>query len=221
MKWYLCVFVACALQHTLLECRLSARLDGKSIINRYYAAVTGFGIGADDEKNILHHGGAPTYGEMTLEGVDKLIAYLKPTKQDVFVDAGSGVGKLVVQFFFDTEVKKSIGVELSKERFDKALQIKEALKKDKALPRGRSLEFYHADILDAIPPDTTLFFMCSTCFSHDLMKKITERLSKLKPSLRVVTLKQLPKNEDFMLQDTLELPMTWSPSTSVYIYKKK
>ncbi len=195
------------------------KFDAQEIIDRYYTNVTGFGIPNEDEAHIRKHGGAPTYGEMTVEGADELIKYLKPQKTDVFVDAGSGVGKLVVHFFFATDVVKSIGIELSKERFEKALKIKNALAKDNLLPRNRSLEFYHADILDALPNDVTIFFMCSTCFSPELMQKISNKLLTLKPGLRIVTLKQLPAHKRFVLQDTLQLPMTWSSSTSVYIYE--
>lgn len=192
---------------------------GKEVIERYYSDISGFGIAHEDEKNIIAHGGAPTYGEITVQGADALINYLKPQKNDVFVDAGSGVGKLAVHFFFATDVAKSIGIELSQERYEKALKIKAALEKDKLIPQGRSLEFYHEDILKADFKQATIFFMCSTCFSSELMQKITEKLSHLTKGLRVITLKQLPKNDHFELKDTLLLPMTWSARTTVYIYE--
>ena len=61
--------------------------------------------------------------------------------------------------------------------------------------------------------------MCSTCFSEELMEKITKKLESLKPGLRVVTLKQLPTKSKFTLLTTLHLPMTWSENVSVYIYE--
>lgn len=59
---------------------LSKKADGKEIINRYCGSISGFGIGTEDEKKIREQGGAPTYGEMTLEGTDSLIEHLKPEK---------------------------------------------------------------------------------------------------------------------------------------------
>jgi len=194
-------------------------VDSKKIIETYYADITGFGIAHDDEKHIIDCGGAPTYGEMTFEGVETLLQYLKPQKTDVFVDAGCGVGKLVVQFFFSTDVAKAVGIELSKERSEKAMSVKAALAKDGLLPSNRSLELYHADILDVDIHDATIFFMCSTCFSSELMQKITHKLSGLKPGLRVITLKELPETQRFVLRETLRLPMTWSSATSVYCYE--
>jgi hypothetical protein len=192
---------------------------GKKIINQYCDNVSGYGIPKDDEAHIIQCGGAPTYGEITLDAAEKLITYLKPTEKDVFVDAGSGVGKLVTQFFFSSPIRKSIGIELSKQRFKKAMNIKEALKKDNKVPTDRTLEFYNQNILDADFNDATIFFMCSTCFSKDLMQKITDKLSHLKSGLRVVTLKQLPGNKKFKLIHQMNLNMTWSKKTTVYIYE--
>lgn len=196
------------------------KVDAQDILQRYYSGVTGFGIARDDEEHVIKHGGAPTYGEMTIEGTQKLLDYLKPQKTDVFVDAGSGVGKLVSQVFFTTDVSKCVGIELSKERHAKAVQVKKNLEKDSLVPQGRLLEFHNTDILTADLNDVTIFFMCSTCFSPELMQKITAKLAGLKPGLRVVTLKHLPDNEEcFVLRNTLQLPMTWSASTPVYIYE--
>jgi hypothetical protein len=191
----------------------------KNIINQCYNDISGFGISKEDENNIRSHGAAPTYGEMTFEGTEKLTNYLKPKETDVFVDAGSGVGKVVVQFFFSTPIKKSIGIELSKERFNNAMKVYDILQKNKDIPKDRAIEFYNQDILDADLKDVTLFFMCSTCFSCELMQKITEKLAQLKPGLRVITLKHLPVHKNFKLVHEMTLPMTWSENSTVYIYE--
>ena len=112
-----------------------------SFIEENYKDITGFGISTEDTENITNCGGAPTYGEITQDSAQALIDYLKPTAQDVFVDAGSGVGKLVVQFFFATPIKKAIGVELSQERFKKAIKVKESLAQKKLIAAGRILDF--------------------------------------------------------------------------------
>lgn len=195
------------------------KIDSEKIINTYYKDISGFGIPKDDEANILKCGGAPTYGEMTFEGTEQLIKYLEPKNSDVFIDAGCGVGKVTIQFFFSTNITKSIGIELSKERYTKAKKVLEALKKDNRIAQGRTLEFYNQDILEANLSDATIFFMCSTCFSEELMKKVTEKLSKLKQDLRVITLKRLPEHKNFSLIHQMNVTTTWSNSTILYIYK--
>ncbi len=191
----------------------------KKIIDQYYNTVSGFGISKEDEEHIKKNGCASTYGEITCDSVEKLINYLQPKKTDVFADAGCGVGKLVIQFLLSSPVKKSIGIELSKERYNKALTVKEALRKDKKLPDNRILEFYNDNILNVNLNEVTIFFMCSTCFSSELMQQITAKLATLKPGLRIITLKSLPDNKNFKLITTMNLPMTWSSSTPVHIYE--
>ena len=112
---------------------LDLATESKKIIDQYYSSVSGFGISKEDEEHIRKSGCASTYGEITVDSVQKLIDYLQPKQSDVFADAGCGVGKLATQFILASPVKKSIGVELSKERYDKAMRVKAALQKDKKL----------------------------------------------------------------------------------------
>lgn len=195
------------------------KINCKNIITTYCKEVSGFGISKADEENIRKHGGAPTYGEMTFKGTELLINYLKPKKSDVFIDAGSGVGKVSIQFFFSTDISNVIGIELSEERYKKSKSILDSLQKNNEIPKGRALEFYNQDILHADLSGATLFFMCSTCFSDKLMQNITEKLSKLKPGLRVITLKKLPERNDFKLVHQMNVTTTWSNNTIVYVYE--
>ena len=214
--FFCCIFGLIILVNTIIAYE---KPDAKKILDKYYSSVTGFGISIEDQNNITKHGGCPTYGEITEESTAQLIDYLKPKSTDVFVDAGSGIGKVALQFLISSDINKSIGIELSNERHKKAADILETLKKNNEIPQGKILEFYNQDILDADLSQTTIFFMCSTCFSLDLMKKITDKLAKLKPGMRVITLKQLPANENFKLIHQMDLAMTWSPSSLVYIYE--
>lgn len=82
----------------------------------------------------------------------------------------------------------------------------------------RILEFRNEDILTADISDATIVFTCSTCFSEEVMKNLTEKLAQLKEGLRVLTLKQLTPHVDFKLVKTYTLPMTWSKTSPVYLY---
>src|SRR5207302_804459 len=58
-----------------------------------------------------------TYGEILYPSVDSLIDYLEDlSSDDVFYDLGSGIGKVPLQFFLKTPVKKACGIEASKTR---------------------------------------------------------------------------------------------------------
>ena len=191
----------------------------KEEINTLYGDVTGFGISAKDTSLIESHGCASTYGEITFEGVATLLKILKLKDTDVFYDLGCGIGKMVVQVYLSSPVKKSVGIELSSERAENAFKAQEQLESDNKLKPGRTLAFYKESFLDTDLSDATAIYLASTCFSDDIMQKVTNKLTTLKKGLRVATLKQLAPNNKFTLIDQFILPMTWSESTPVYLYE--
>ena len=71
------------------------------------------------------HKGEKVYGEATWSGVNQMIKHFRPlTKDDVFLDIGSGRGKMVLHMALQTPVKKCIGVELVKSRHEDAIKLK-------------------------------------------------------------------------------------------------
>lgn len=203
----------------LPQCYKEQTSSLKEEIDKLYRDITGFGISAEDTGLIEAHGCAATYGEITFDGVETLLKLLKLKDTDVFYDFGCGVGKMVVQVYLDSPVKKSVGIELSNERAENARKIQEQLQLDNKLQPGRTIAFYEESFLDADVSDATVIYLASTCFSDDIMKKVTDKLGTLKKGLRVVTLRQLAANNKFSLIDQFILPMTWSDSTPVYLYE--
>lgn len=188
-------------------------------IESLYQGVTGFNISEEEANNINNKGGASTYGEITYQSAKKILDDLNIIPSDVFYDLGSGIGKLNIQVFLTTPVKKVVGIELSPTRFKYAHDIQEKLKKEGAIKNSRILSFLKEDITQADLSDATIIYMCSTCFSDELMKKLLDKLSKLKKGLKVITLKKFPENKVFNLIKSYTLPMTWSTNTTVYLYK--
>mmetsp|Transcript_9252 Transcript_9252/g.30561 ORF Transcript_9252/g.30561 Transcript_9252/m.30561 type:complete len:488 (-) Transcript_9252:28-1491(-) len=61
--------------------------------------------------------GCSTYGELTAEGTRTLLNVLaRPLRSAIFVDLGSGSGRVVLQAAMETEALASVGVELSPTR---------------------------------------------------------------------------------------------------------
>lgn len=83
-------------------------------------------LSRDDQDHIRSVGGAraDVYGEMTANGWTFLgsAAGVGLTPQDHFLDLGSGYGALVLQAVTDFGVQHSMGIELSQDRHDQALQ---------------------------------------------------------------------------------------------------
>lgn len=188
-------------------------------IEELYNGVSGFGINSDEEEAVRRIGSSPVYGEIKPEAVSQLEEYLKLTAHDVFYDLGSGVGKMVVQIYLDTPVKKSVGIELSPTRSNKAQSVKEKLKQQRLLDPKRILEFRTEDIMNSDISDATVIYLASTCLSDEYMKKITDRLAQLKKGLRVLTLRKLPPHKDFKEITQLTAPMTWSTGSTIHVYE--
>ena len=59
--------------------------------------------------------GSLTYGEMLYPSVKKLLNKLQIESNDIFLDLGSGLGKLVLQVWMQTILKSVIGIEAREE----------------------------------------------------------------------------------------------------------
>ena len=191
----------------------------KKTIDSLFKGKTGFGINKKEINLIVEKGSKATYGEILYDSMQALIDDLKLTKNDIFYDMGSGIGKSVVHVYLTTKVKKSCGIELSKTRFDCSEQVKNEMKKQKLIHKKRILEFKYEDIVESDISDATVVYMCSTCYPQKLMEDLTRKLENGKKKLKVLTLKQLAKSEKFKIKKTYNLPMTWSKSSSVYSYE--
>jgi SAM-dependent methyltransferase len=201
--------VASSQEHTIPSAKM---------LTKHYEDRAGYTIEPQEQTAISNAGSSPVYGEITSEGTLMLIKELNINKDDVFYDLGCGVGKLVLQIFLDAGVKKSVGIELAPTRVAYAKKVKEKLKNEGNLDAGRIIEFHQQDLLDADVHDATVIYIASTCFSDDFMTKVVNKLSKLKPGLRLVTLTRLPILGKFRLAKTVTLPMSWSSTTTAYVY---
>ncbi len=189
------------------------------IIDDVYCTVSGFCIETQERQFIENCGGNPTYGEITTESLAHLLHDLALTKHDYFYDLGSGVGKVCVQVALTTPAYAT-GIELSPTRCTGAEQIKQELIKRKILTNPTKLQFSEQNIIDTDLSKATAIFMCSTCFSEELMNLLVNKMAtECKNGLRVLTLKDLPENEQFKFIKQYELPMTWSQGSPVYLYQ--
>ncbi|HEX2978014.1 MAG TPA: hypothetical protein VHO47_02760 [Candidatus Babeliales bacterium] len=220
MKKLIFCIVACSVYSSFALSKDSSLLsnsDSFMIIDDLYKNINGFSISEKERSTIREQGGNPTYGEITHKGAVELLSKLNLKESDVLYDLGSGVGKLVVQVGLTTPAKV-VGVELSKTRYENALSVQKEIEQ-RNLAKKDKIKFINKNISDVPLDQATVVFMCSTCFSDQLMKSLSDKLGKLKKGLRVVTLRKLPEPHNFKLIDTLQLPMTWSNSTIVYIYQ--
>mmetsp|Transcript_36685 Transcript_36685/g.110152 ORF Transcript_36685/g.110152 Transcript_36685/m.110152 type:complete len:260 (-) Transcript_36685:4-783(-) len=170
-----------------------------------------------------------TYGEVTSMGVRQLASEmgLDGGEGIVFYDAGSGVGRLVVQLFLEYDIHKLIGVELSKQRHDIAVESWERVQRSisASYQGSERVEFLNQDILETSFNDTTHIFLSSLCFPKDVIEAIQIKLMKYAKngSLRIVAalsdLNLLENSEDQRWEKReKDIRMTWG-GAMVRIYR--
>ena len=103
--------------------------------------------------------------------LQKVMDYLRPGQDDVFVDIGCGKGRAIF-FTAMQKLKKVIGVELDKMLVDAA---KENLKN--ARFNNTPVEIVHADAAVFDAKDGTIFFMFNP-FGPNTVKKVVDNIKK-------------------------------------------
>jgi precorrin-6B methylase 2 len=185
-------------------------------VEKLYKNTTAFG--SVDTK--LSKQNPTTYGEILPSSVTTIINLLNIKPNDVFYDLGSGSGKVPTQFFLQTKAKKNTGIELVPFRHNISTQIKNKLQKtfsDKFL--SQQLQFINGDILTQDLTDATIVYMASTCFSNELLQKITNKLNESNNLRAIITLKELPTlHKKLKNKQIINTPCTWSTNTTAYVY---
>jgi hypothetical protein len=159
------------------------------------------------------------YGEITQEGTNFLIEYLKEnnliSNSCKFLDAGSGYGKLVFHMALLDFIKVSHGIEILKEYNDIALEnlkeLKEGFPINKVSLICEGVEEYSNKEYDII-------------YSNNLSwdKESEEALYKINPNALFITTKNPNKHKCVKIKEInkLRTKFSWTISklTPVYIY---
>ena len=152
-----------------------------------------------------------TYGEVV--DMQGLVARLPVplTSSSVFVDVGSGHGRLSLYVALATAARAVVGVEISPCRFEKA----ESMLREVG-PRAPHLRFHMGDVRTVgLPADTTHLFMCSTCFSKELCHDIVRAAP---PSLQCfISLKAL-QIPGWVHHGSHTVECTWSKTSQARYY---
>jgi len=155
-----------------------------------------------------------TYGEIIRNGVDEIISkinkYRKPTEKDVFIDVGSGCGKLVLHTAIKSDIKTLIGVEIVPQRLRYSKHIKEDI-----LPESKSVFFIEKDIRNFDLSIATVVFANDTAFTLDLVYDIFNKLPK---GCHFITSRKIPECK--ILKDEFLVDTSWSKQLKLYYYIK-
>lgn len=208
MKYFLCFFLIGILGISISRAEPA---DPKAYLQMVYEGKGGYTIPSEEITTIQKEGGHPQYGEIPYDSAAHILSDLNITKQDVFYDLGSGVGKLVLQVYLTTPVKRSVGIELSPTRWKIAEASQNQAAKDDHMVAGRELSFLHQNIRQVPLTDATVCFLSGIAFPAPLIQFIMDRLAGLEHEVKVISVLSLPEHKNFKLVKTYNLPMSWAP----------
>lgn len=180
-------------------------------------------------------GYATTYGEMDYPAIEKYNSLFNAdSERDYFIDFGSGRGKLPL-FMADKVNKKSIGIELVAERHENAVKLKELLSKSHPEITSK-VELIGGDMfkfLDNVNKTTfdtpVLIWISNLCFGEEITNKLFNKLIEKMPSGSIIGSSKVPNTipegiEPIIVEgktNTVLVPMSWSKSSSIFIYRIK
>jgi hypothetical protein len=189
-----------------------------------YNSISGFDL------NII---GAPesgtTYGEVSLAGIrslyEKFKLYAPPVKcpqsRRKFYDLGSGVGKVVVGMATLCPEFDCYGIEIIPERARLAVNAQGKLH---SASLQRRIHLMHMSFLDpsVVLRDASWVFISNLCFDPETQAKIAEKLQTLEAGAIIICSRQLALSQTqfTVLENACIIPMSWSNSSSCWIYRR-
>ena len=198
-------------------------INRKSIrnhINKIFNGVVGSGL--DQEEYDPKY--ATTYGELTVEGIEKLVQeYQKekpiesyPSERRVFYDLGSGTGKIVMMIAALVPALQSYGIELVKHRHEKAVYASQQSKKN------RNVHFIHGSMFDHSIRNAGWIFISNLCFSESINEDMARKIEEeVQADTLIACSVELPlQNPNAFEHRLFTLPMTWEKESSVHLYRK-
>jgi len=154
------------------------------------------------------------YGEILRTGVDTIISkinkYKKQTEKDVFVDIGSGCGKLVLHTAIMSNIKTLVGVEILTQRNNYAKYIKQQI-----LPENNSVFFINKDIKDFDTSIATIVFMNDVSFDDKLVLDIYESLPK---NCHFISSRDI--RDCKIMKEEFNVEVSWGDKLKLYYYIK-
>lgn len=155
-----------------------------------------------------------TYGEVLRKGVDEIInkinRYKKITDKDVFIDVGSGCGKLILHTAIKSDIKTLVGVELVPQRLKYSKSIKEEI-----LPEHNSVFFIEKSIKEFDLSIATIVFMNDVCFDYDMVKNVFDRIPK---GCHLITSHEIKSCK--ILKEEFTVDVSWGNKLKLFYYIK-
>jgi hypothetical protein len=172
---------------------------------------------ANTEHNLKNIHATP--GEILPLSISKLLNMLPLTHQDVFIDLGSGNGKIVLQVFLQSNVQEAMGIEIIPAFHQQAIRAEVQLRHD--LPDffadNRKTTFLLGSFLDLPFGHATVAIINSLCLAPHTVNALGRIIDDTTNIHTVMTLRPIPTLQRLSFQKTVRVECSWD-SALCYIY---
>lgn len=188
------------------------------VVDKSTAALTAIGEGE-------------TYGEILPSSIRAIIQnFMNLTTDDVMYDLGSGIGKTVAQFAYETECGKCVGIEIGERRHREALAALNSLRQSElqndalTMPSNKII-LQQGDCAEVYWGDATVLFINALCFPPSVWAAVDILIRNDTPRLRYLILggQQLSHETESKLQmskSVVSCPATWADDYFCFLYTK-
>lgn len=194
---------------------MNLEMISKNDLTQHYLNIVYNNVQAYHKKNHIYE----TSGEILFSSINKLFSVFPLNEQDVFVDLGSGIGKIVLQIFLTTPVKKAYGIEIVNESHQRALLAAQKLQHD--LPdfysEDRELQFLLGNFLENSLEGTTVALVNSICLNQKVVTELGKLLNNTQSIHTVFTLRPMPTLKRLRFKRTIRIECSWD-TVLCYVY---
>lgn len=161
-----------------------------------------------------------TYGEVLYPSMYLLLSLISISKEDIFVDLGSGLGKVVLQWFLQSPVKKALGIELIPELHIQAERIAKrvAIECPEFFAQDRVLQLMQGSFFDISFQEATIIFLGSPCFSPKMLHQLGHLIENTPSIHTVLSLRPLLHLTRLQFKKVIRVECSWD-SALCYIYQ--
>lgn len=193
--------------------------DHQHVFQQLYQPIDGFILSnlARQKQNAIEY----TYGEIEFLPFIALLSLVKPDRETVFYDLGSGIGKAVIACAMVYPVLKSVGVELLPELYLGALdQAKKLATNLDYAEKTKKIEFVLGNFLEVDLKEATLIFINSTTIFGSVWESLCILLDNLPQLNHVITTSKTLMSTHFLVTNHTKIEMSWG-IVEAYIHTRK
>lgn len=192
----------------------------ETLFNHLYGQIHGYDVSNAARAKFGGDTSKLLYGELPFQTWKEIVEHVKPKSDGVFIDLGSGTGRVTMESHIAFDFKKCIGIELLQGLHAKALEVKDKFDKEVAPQissalEGRELTYINKSFFDVNLSEADLILMNHPFKDGDVFLELEEKfLRELKSGTKIVTIIRALHNPAFKSLGKKSFKFSWGDSTA-------